>query len=718
MSYESLKLAANPALYWRLDMVGVAADGDVVPDISGNSMDGELRLLPGVPPYGLTSPIESDASSKAILIQNTPLDGTQSFVERDSDPVIEVTDDFTLEGWFAVSIGTVANAAALVYKRASFGGDRCFTIRVDTAGRFVGEIRDSANATWTVATPQSLTYDQWYYVVLVRLGNALAIYVDGTLRATATITSGLPTLNEPGKFQLAGQISGDYQYRADEVALTLSGLSGATIFAQYEAAFNTLNMFGQCDIRTSAVIRASDEPDPVAYPFRHNWEQPVVERLRWKSSVFKPIDGATELRRQRSAPRRQVEYRHLLYNEQLSRRFTARAFGGRTSIVQFEPDKVRVGDLLAGATSASADFALMDFEVGQYAYVWADDDTYEVVTLSVVGDSGVEWEEPLTRNYTRPWLKPARVARIPQSQQMDGETDTVGVASTQYDYIESDEPLNPRRIIPYTPTLLYRDRDCWDLREWQGHDYSEIPAHEWVADRSQLDESTGVVATKTYRWGAEQVQPWNMNLQGRVMIAKYLGWLYERSGQASPFWFPTFRQDLKPLAVSGNVLQVEGHDYTNLYASADNRLDLAFVYFDNTYALRRILSANVDVDNDALELDAVVPTLANLRWLSFLRRVILTSDDLELAWETDNVVRVAFAVTDAPLDWEAGSPSPSPSPSLSTSRSPSPSGSASGSGSPSGSQSPSTSTSPSVSPSGSTSPSASTSPSSSASPST
>src|SRR6185369_8736793 len=171
-------------------------------------------------------------------------------------------------------------------------------------------------------------------------------------------------------------------------------------------------------------------------------------------------------------------------------------------------------------------------------------------------------------------------------------------------------------------------------------------------------------------------------------IAKYLGWLYERRGQYSPFWMPTFKQDLLPLGRQGTQLMVKGHEYSNLYASATNRVDLAFVYWDNTYTCRRIEELVVADGNDLLYLDAAVPTFTNLRWLCFLRRVVLSSDDLELAWETDDKMRVAFAVTDAPLDWDAGSPSVSPSVSASGSPTASPSGSTSPSRSPSGSASP------------------------------
>lgn len=719
MSYESVKLAAVPTLYWRLDRVGSATNGDEITDLSGNDLHGTLVHSGSspVPPYGHSSPIESDPASRAFFCNNDP-SVSHASITLSSSGAISPAGNLTLEGWFKPT----GIAVDLVGKRNLLGDSYCFVLGIDSGGRFTGRLRDSANTEWLVTAPsmgggQSELVDIWWYVVLVRLGNALSLYVNGTLRATTTITSGLPTLTEAGEFRVHAGISGVFGFYADEVALSTFALSGTQILTQYQAAFNTIVAHGECHIRTTTVLAAVTDPDPIAYPFRHNWSSPVVERLSWRSSVYKPTNGATQLGRQRLAPRRTIEYNHLLMNEQLRRRYEAWAFGGRKSVVQFEPDKVELGVVSAGATSATFNTTLKDYEVGHRAYIWQDDDTYELVTLTVVGDGGVEWSEPLEGTYTNAYIKPARNARCQPETQIEQHTDTVGESSTIYAYDEADEPLIPRRLAPYISTLTYRDRDLWDLRSWQGHNYVEPPEWEWVADRTELDNGTGQVSTKTYRWGAETLQPWNMLLNGRTTIAKYLGWLYERRGQYSPFWMPTFKQDLRPLGRQGTQLMVEGHEYSNLYAAADNRIDLAFVYNDNTYTCAQIVDLVVGDGVDLLYLDISVPTFTNLRWLSFLRRVILSSDDLELAWETDNKMQVAFAVVDAPLDWEAGSPSVSPSPSPSGSPTLSPSPSASASGSPSGSASPSPSVSLSVSPSASQSPSASLSPSSSTSPS-
>lgn len=718
MSYESVKLSTSPALYYRLDQLSAGVNGEAVIDLSGNDLHGELAFTGPSTPWGWPSPIETDTASRSFHAYGPFTAGAS--ISRDSDTLLTPAGDFWVDAWF---MPETLNIRMLTKWVTGSSGDVAWTVGINAGGRFFATLMDSANNVWTVTDPgfggsPSELLGKFWYVVLVRLGDALSLYVNGVLRVTTTISSSLANKSSTGIFQVGAGISGTHSYYIDEVSLGGRALSGAEIAEQYEAALFALNMSGQCDIRTSATLNGVNEQDPAEYSFRHNWTQPVVERFRWRTGVFVPTDGPVELRRQRSTLRRQVEYQHLLYSEKLRRQFEARAFSGRTALVQFEPDKIQVGNLSPSATSAQFDTRYRDFEVGQRVLIYQDDETYEFQTLTEVVDSGVGWSEGLSRDYTRPWIKPARVARLPITQEVELHNDIVGESSNIYEYLPEDEPFVPRRITPFIPTLTYHSREAFDLSEWQGHDYSELLKIEYVADRFLLDDGTGVVSDKQYR-GADVAQVYNMNLEGRELIAKYLGWLYYRSGQYQPFWMPTFKQDLKPLARSGNVLLVEGHEYSNYYSNADTRQDLAFIYFDGSMTLRRIESHVSDDDNDALSLDSTTPTLIGLRWLSFLRRVVLSSDDVEVAWETDDKVRVAFAVVDAPIDIVVGSPSVSPSPSASTSTSTSPSASSSRSLSPSSSTSPSASISPTISPSSSPSQSASASlsPSGSASPS-
>lgn len=722
MSYESIKLAQTPLLYYRLDQGGFGVNGESVPDIGTGGFDAELVFTGDQPAWGHVSPIETDSPSREFWHwTNAALafsfNGVSRITRASDASMAPSPKDFTVGEWLRPMDNI---PAAGIFTMADKQGTGGVMMTLSGGTRFGGYCFDSAGTLFTVIDPSILVTDhlgESSYIVVGRSGDALFIYRDGVLRNFTTVTSGLPTQFTSQPFRI-GPDTGFYtNARHDEVEYHTRALSAAEIAESDEAARNALNMRGECNIRTTAVLSGADEPDPAAYSFRHNWSEPVIERFRARTGIFKPTDGPVELRRQRSQLRRQVEYQHLLFTEKLRRQFEARAFGGRTTLVQFEPDKVRIPTLAASLTSAAFDTTLRDFQVGQYVLIFQDDDNYEFQLLTTVTDDGIEWETTLSQEYVKPFLKPARVARIPSTQEIELHTDVVGESSTIYDYLEEDEPLSPRRITPFTPTLTYHSREVFDIREWQGHDYSELPVIEYVADRSELDDGTGVVSVKQYRWGAETTQPYNMNLDGRELIAKYLGWLYYRAGQYQPFWMPTFVQNLKPLSRAGVELTVEGHEYSNYYTSADNRMDLAFIYFDNTMLLRRIESAIPSGTNDILTLDSTVPTFTNLRWLSFLRRVVLSSDDVEIAWHTDDTVRIAFAVVDAPIDIALGSPSVSPSPSASISTSTSPSASGSRSPSPSSSASPSSSLSPSSSQSQTPSPSSSLSPSSSQSPS-
>lgn len=737
--YQNAVLTDLPLAYWRLDEVGPATNGDTITDLSGNDHHATLCFAdPSFTPYGQPSAIETDGDSRALYTFSDNLShvGGRRCYAYNSDSALNLSNDFTVECWVKSNSDVVsASSFAFFGKRGRFMLTRTFNASASPANfHFTLRVSLSDSNTYIVVAEVPINNNEWYYLVGGRLENAIYLRVNTTLAAITT-TPALPQASPsssplvltpctpPGNLlQIGGLPFNDVHNDCilDECAIYDYSLSEARVIAHYEAALNVLNMRGQCDVRTSAVLSGMDEGDPAEYSFRHNWVQPVVERFRWRTGVFRPVDGPVELTRQRSSLRRQVEYQHLLYSERLRRQFEARAFGGRTTLVQFEPDKVRVGDLSSSATSASFDTRYRDFEVGQRVLIYQDDDTYEFQTLTDVSDEGIEWSEGLSRDYLRPWIKPARVARLPREQSVEMQNDVIGDSSTIYEYQSEDEPFTPRRIIQFSPTLFHYGREVFDLSQWQGHDYSELPTIEYMSDRSELDDGVGVVSSKQYQSGADTTQPYNMNLHGRELIARYLGWLYYRAGQYEPFWMPTFKQDLHPLARSGNVLLVEGHEYSDYYSSAGNRGDLAFIYFDGSVVLRRIESFVSEDANDSLSLDSTTPTFTGLRWLSFLRRVVLSSDDVEIAWQTDETVRVAFAVVDAPMDIEVGSPSVSPSPSASTSTSTSPSASSSRSQSPSSSLSPSASISPTISPSSSPSQSSSSSisPSASASPST
>lgn len=231
--WEGLSLSYGPDLFWRFDAEPPAANGDPIVDISGNNLDGQLVYTGSSPvePYGYSSGILTDPDSREILIFNDPFI-SNSYVTMDSNSLIEYTGDFTL----VALVRPVGLGHDLVVKLKNFDGN-CYRIHFNTNGRFVGSITDSAGTVWTVVAPSSGSQDEFVGVSklihLVRTGNDLKIYVDGSLKATTVIASGLPTLDESGPLKVSANISGNYTFRMDEVLLYNRTLTPLEIYDQY-----------------------------------------------------------------------------------------------------------------------------------------------------------------------------------------------------------------------------------------------------------------------------------------------------------------------------------------------------------------------------------------------------------------------------------------------------------------------------------------------------
>lgn len=756
LDYQNAVLADSPLVYYRHDEVGSASNNDTIPDSSGNGRDATL-CLSALSPYGRASAIETDNLSSALwtFSDNTShVGGPHSFAWNTST-ALNLTGNFILECWVKSNSDVILGTSFPFFgKRGRFRLRRKFR----ASGVGVGE----ANFYWEVAVVLSdgetytavaevpVTNGLFYYLVGGKVGNSLFLRVNTILRAQTTVPGlavatpssaalSLTPCTPPGDALFIGglpfnDIHNDVDL--DECAVYES-LSESRIIAHYEAALNSLNMSGRCDIRITASLNGDTEPDPEPFDFRHNWESPFVERLSARSSVFKSKNGTAQMAAQRSGVRRELDYNCLLHTEQMWRRFIAKCQAAQSYRwhVPVRPYEVRV-DIPAGSTSASFDTAYLDFDAGNHAMAWSLDYTSSrVVEITEVTANGVEWDEPLDDDYY--YLTPARRGYIPPALNARGHTAVIGELDITARLLPEDEPLSPNRVTPWTPTATYQGYEIFRPQDWQSNDYSDPVDIELLRDTDLTDFETGVFHQRADTPGTEGVRSYRMLLDGKEAISRFLGWWYYRTGRTVPFWQPSFQSDFDPVSLVGSALTVSGHLYTDYYNLADARKDIVFVYNDDTIAYRRIGAASKSGSNDVLTLSGGSGTLSlsNLRYICFLKLGILGADLLEIAWETDSVARVVFTFSEllttpeVPAASASISPSASVSPSVSRSVSPSASLSPSSSASPSSSVSasaslslsPSASASPSASespsPSRSASPSASQSPSSSTSPS-
>src|SRR5262245_13870406 len=109
MSYQSEVLADTPLAYWRCDNTTLTASPVTIPDLSGNAHDLPLLYFDfnsdGYNPLGRSSPIETDASSRSIHVEDGPFGSFLNLADWSKGVInsaswFHLTGDFTLECWF------------------------------------------------------------------------------------------------------------------------------------------------------------------------------------------------------------------------------------------------------------------------------------------------------------------------------------------------------------------------------------------------------------------------------------------------------------------------------------------------------------------------------------------------------------------------------------------------------------------------------------------
>lgn len=574
----------------------------------------------------------------------------------------------------------------------------------------------------------NLVQGTWYMLRFTRNGTVATLHVNEVLVDT-DITLGTDpmdiTWGSDGWYFGRAQSTGFtfFSSGTDEPILFDYPLSDADGLAIYEAAIGATFLRGRADANPTGVLRSIFEPDPISYPFRHNWSEPLIERLSFRSAISAAVTGGEEGVAEREAPRREIEWTQLLRDNRERRRLRALLWANQNH-KWFIPVRQYAEQLLEPLTATTTMTPIFpeykDYEIGSWIGFRQMNGDGEIVhweerRITSINLNSIE-HEPLTNDYVvyLSIVYPVRRALLRSSLTVKGHTDAVEEATFTARLLPEDEEITPNRITQFAPSIKYRDIEVFDGRVWQSNDWSETREYEIERAGEDVDFDTGLISFESDTVGANETFSYRMTIEGIDQIAQFLGWYYERVGALRYAWVPTMQEDFQILSINlpEHQITVRDTNYSDAYALAEPRRDLAFVYWDGSVSLRQVIAFELAGENETLRLDAAVPTTTGLRFVSLLKYCRLDADQIELAWQTDQVVQVAWRFRES-LITPTGTGLSSLSPSASLSHSLSPSASAS----PSGSESPSLSPSLSPSPSASQSPSSSISFSSSISPS-
>lgn len=634
--------ALNPVFFG----VGTELSGPTITDISGNGNDGTYDPTAT---FGHPSPIETDPSIFSV-------GGVVGSVPATAGSDTDLLGNQTWIVWaYYDSTATTAHALG---RRQQFGqsngvlsgfngGTITSHITIDD-GSPLGLFRP-------LADPVAPVSGNFYMISTVRNGIVGSLYTNERLADTRSdlTTGAVHLLGSVGLPWWIGRGENSAAFpglRTVMVALFNYALSQAQIISVHESALNSLSLAGYSNVIGSAILYSDSEPDPISFPFRHNWSDPLVERLSFKTGVSTAAKGYEQANGQRIKPRRDIEISQMLKDDHERRMLRAKlnAHQNRKWFIPILEDRERLtSPLLSGVQVIPTDTLYKDYEIGGYVGLRQLDNAGRVTTWEEALISGLEVDEvqtaiPTVNAYTSPEVYPVRRAIVGAQQSLRGHTDSVEDATIVARLIAEDEKTVPHRIAPWTPTLTYKSHEVFDPATWQSNDWSELRNYEVSRVLEDVDFELGAFSVEADSLAANESFSCRMSLEGKDKHAALLGWFYARGGSLNYLWVPTMQRDFATVSALSANLTVEGHNYFENFAGSEFRRDLAFVYNDNTIQFRRIDAVSLSGANEVLALSTGVPTLTNLRSVSYLLFCRLDSDTLEVARITDTKARFAW----------------------------------------------------------------------------
>ena len=528
---------------------------------------------------------------------------------------------------------------------------------------------------WVITTGVSATNIDFDEVV--RTGVKWETYSDIFYNRIWIIPSSLDLTGAPTSFSTTISVWNSYFVQKTMTAATPTNISGITFAPTVPHTFNALEIQGYNLALTPAAPASingnyqfifSDAEDPyllisgvlsVTFPFFHNWENTMLERISYLTNVIESKSGKEQRVRLRKYPRRQLEYNTLVAsgndidNTAIQRvlfhnQFT---FGkSKTWLIPVCQDYRYVGyDLPSGTSTINVDTQYHDYVDNGYVLLYKAYDDYEVVRIDSLTTSTITLIAPTTQDYARNSIIVPMRQSVFSDETSNGESLTYEIEtfSTAWDVMVQDSLQN--RTVPYIPTYVYKGYDVY----MQTSDFSSNNSVEVYNPQRRLDNNTGIFSIDSRYKSTKERTDLRLLLKTKREIAEFLGFLDYRAGRLNSMWVPTYSKDIQitQAGSSGDTtIKIKNIGYGLFMQDADTRKDLVFMKTDGTPLFRRITGSSQDPSGDeVLSLDSSLGfnfTNNDFRYISFLRFSRLDSDITELSYITTDVAQVNMKIVD------------------------------------------------------------------------
>lgn len=303
-------------------------------------------------------------------------------------------------------------------------------------------------------------------------------------------------------------------------------------------------------------------PDLPVWTIRPNWKDGITERLDWLTDILASTTGAEQRRMVRLSPRRSFEmtFNPVGRDRTLLDLYMHR-MGTEEWLIPLWHDKAKLDTAAnSGAVSVSVDTRWREFREGDFAILYKDAWTYEVVEIFVVADGALTFTSALNNNWKKgSAIYPLRQARIQaDNQSVKALTGTVGEAQVLFNLSLANDFTGS-----FAGMVTYQGRPVITIPPNRSESLDLAFARNLYLRDSQMglvyqrDDAERPFTTQAHNWMAE----------GREARWKLRQMLYALGGRQKSIWMPTFNDDviLSRAATMGNNyidIQAIGWTYT------------------------------------------------------------------------------------------------------------------------------------------------------------
>jgi hypothetical protein len=386
-------------------------------------------------------------------------------------------------------------------------------------------------------------------------------------------------------------------------------------------------------------------------PFAPDWSKPVKETTGYLTDVLTAYSDAEQRRSLRANPRRSLAFSIVTMNEREAALLDATFFGWMHQIfgVPWWPDAEYLSaDVAQGAASVPVATANRLFAVGGYAAIWQSPISYEVLTVASmdagsigIGATQFAWKA------NQAIVVPVFLGRLPAS--FDLSRYSSGGIAADLTFAGEAGQLAPASSGTFTQ---YRGIDVLEVSpNWAGAMKRTIKRSLVV-----LDSKTGDVTVEPKGSSPVPTAPFNYWIDGRANVASFRAFIDRRRGRLTPFWVPTWDQDLllaHDVAAADTTIKVAASGYTRYQFPAVSRRDLAFISRAGSLVYARA-TGSVENGDGTETITFASPIGANLpaskTMISFLVLCRLDQDAIDLEWTSSDHADAVVATAEVPRE--------------------------------------------------------------------